>query len=113
MVLLLCLFAGSKQRECVIDERSTSDVGHYDSVSCHPCTSCSYCHRYTDVILTGVLGSSQYYFAFVLVSQVRDTVASGALIEYRDLSLLWPPCVADADMIFLRCGFFYLLFFLA
>jgi len=85
------------------------------------------------VILTGVLGSSQYYFAFVLVSQVRNTVPSedfyfalykcahyyyyyyysGALIEYRDLSLLWPPCVADADMIFLRCGFFYLLFFLA
>jgi len=24
--------------------------------------------------------------------------------------LLWPPCVADADIIFLPCGFFYLLF---
>jgi len=23
--------------------------------------------------------------------------------------LLWPPCVADADIIFLPCGFFYLL----
>jgi len=22
---------------------------------------------------------------------------------------LWPPCVADADIIFLPCGFFYLL----
>ena len=26
-------------------------------------------------------------------------------------SLLWPPCLADADIIFLSCGFFYLLFF--
>ena len=25
--------------------------------------------------------------------------------------LLWPPCVADADIIFLPCGFFYLSFF--
>jgi len=49
MVLLLCLFAGKKQRECVIDERSTSDVGYHDFVCCYPCTSCSYCHRYTDV----------------------------------------------------------------
>ena len=24
---------------------------------------------------------------------------------------LWPPCVADADIIFLPCGFFYLSFF--
>jgi len=28
--------------------------------------------------------------------------------------LLWPPCIADADIIFLSCGFFFfLLFFLA
>jgi len=28
--------------------------------------------------------------------------------------LLWPPCVADVDIIFLPCGFFYLSsFFLA
>jgi len=26
---------------------------------------------------------------------------------------LWPPCVADADVIFLPCGFFFLLFFLS
>ena len=26
-------------------------------------------------------------------------------------NLLWPPCVADADIIFLSCGFFYLLTF--
>jgi len=25
------------------------------------------------------------------------------------LLLLWPPCVADSDIIFLPCGFFYLL----
>jgi len=24
-------------------------------------------------------------------------------------NFLWPPCVADADIIFLPCGFFYLL----
>jgi len=31
-------------------------------------------------------------------------------------NFLWPPCVADADIVFLPCGFFYLLllyFFLA
>ena len=27
-------------------------------------------------------------------------------------SLLWPPCVADADMIFLPCGFFLSSFFI-
>jgi len=35
---------------------------------------------------------------------------------YMDFNLLWPPCVADADIIFLPCGFFLLyifLFFLA
>jgi len=26
------------------------------------------------------------------------------------LRLLWPPCIADADIIFLPCGFFFLLF---
>jgi len=25
--------------------------------------------------------------------------------------LLWPPCLADADIIFLPCGFFFFLFF--
>ena len=25
--------------------------------------------------------------------------------------LLWPPCVADADIVFLSCGFFFLSFF--
>jgi len=30
------------------------------------------------------------------------------------IGYLWPPCVADADIIFLPCGFFYLSsFFLA
>ena len=29
------------------------------------------------------------------------------------VSLLWPPCIADMDIIFYRCGFFFLLFFLA
>ena len=27
------------------------------------------------------------------------------------VALLWPPCVADADIIFLSCGFFLLSFF--
>ena len=27
--------------------------------------------------------------------------------------LLWPPCVADADIIFLPCGFFLSIFFIA
>jgi len=27
------------------------------------------------------------------------------------LGLLWPPCVANADIIFLPCGFFLLSFF--
>jgi len=29
----------------------------------------------------------------------------------RYASLLWPPCVADADVIFLPCGFFFFLSF--
>jgi len=29
------------------------------------------------------------------------------------LHLLWLPCVADADIIFLPCGFFFFFFFLA
>jgi len=34
--------------------------------------------------------------------------------HYRFTIISWPPCVADADIIFLPCGFFYLLsFFLA
>ena len=27
------------------------------------------------------------------------------------ITLLWPPCVADVDIIFLPCGFFFLFFF--
>jgi len=30
---------------------------------------------------------------------------------WPDVSYLWPPCVADADIIFLPGGFFYLSFF--
>ena len=29
--------------------------------------------------------------------------------DLSDEIVLWPPCVADADIIFLPCGFFYLL----
>jgi len=32
-------------------------------------------------------------------------------ITYIESSLLWPPCVADADIIFLPCGFFLLSIF--
>jgi len=32
------------------------------------------------------------------------------MLEKYELALLWPPCVADADIIFLPCGFFYLFF---
>jgi len=32
----------------------------------------------------------------------------GLLTNYFDHLLLWPPCVADADIIFLSCGFFLL-----
>jgi len=30
-------------------------------------------------------------------------------VARSEFDLLWPPCVADADIIFLSCGFFYLL----
>jgi len=30
--------------------------------------------------------------------------------EHSSLKVLWPPCVADADIIFSSCGFFYLSF---
>jgi len=31
----------------------------------------------------------------------------------NSLQLLWPPCIADADIIFLPCGYYLLSFFLA
>jgi len=50
----------------------------------------------------------------------KKVVAGGAYV-YRSLlicightqKLLWPPCVADADIIFLPCGFSHSSFFLS
>jgi len=33
----------------------------------------------------------------------------GHHVGHRPIFWLWPPCVADADIIFLSCGFFYVL----
>ena len=58
--------------------------------------------------------TAQHNLHGVLYSFARDVVNN----NYRDsgsriLYLLWPPCVADADIIFLPCGFFFFyLFFL-
>jgi len=48
-----------------------------------------------------------------------DVCRSGILINYHTQGsvfiavcyFLWPPCVADADIIFLPCGFYLLSFF--
>ena len=41
------------------------------------------------------------------LSLVHQALANGS----KFVSFLWPPCVADADIIFLCCGFFLLLSF--
>jgi len=46
--------------------------------------------------------------AHVTSRHIKNKVKSNSDPIYKDL--LWPPCVADADIIFLSCGFFYLLF---
>jgi len=40
---------------------------------------------------------------------VTFVMHSWSVLLALELFLLWPPCVADADIIFLSCGFFYLL----
>jgi len=58
----------------------------------------------------------QYFVTIFLymLAQNNQTLAtvwrrSTAMTQlYRDRHLLWPPCVADADIIFSSCGFFYL-----
>jgi len=57
-----------------------------------------------------------------IVYQLADDMLNKLPVDYvqhevsSSSSSLWPPCVADADIIFLPCGFFYLssfFFFLA
>jgi len=43
------------------------------------------------------------------IAAVQDKICS-ALAEFAACSL-WPPCIADADIIFLPCGFFFFFFF--
>ena len=45
--------------------------------------------------------SVRYALAFILIASVISQ--SIAVLS------LWPPCVADADIIFLPCGFFFFL----
>jgi len=57
--------------------------------------------------------SVSYISELVLIStKTRSTCVfwNVLCICYHCFCLLWPPCVADADIIFLPCGFFYLLF---
>ena len=42
-----------------------------------------------------------------------SVVAKRSPISATAELLLWPPCVADADIIFLPCGFFFYLSFIA
>ena len=68
--------------------------------------------------LTGILFSSLFltyllsYLSFPLRIDALRFQARGRKRLFSFFSLLWPPWVADADIIFLSCGFFYL-FFLA
>ena len=50
-------------------------------------------------------------YLFIYVNSLIQTIVQCRL-RYRPNigGLLWPPCVADADIIFLPCGFFFLLF---
>jgi len=45
------------------------------------------------------------------VVQVNPCQHTTGVNTYR--CWLWPPCIADADIIFSSCGFFFLLYFLA
>jgi len=49
---------------------------------------------------------------FITIWASRFTIGRAAVrLLITDIDSLWPPCVADADIIFLPCGFFYLSFF--
>jgi len=40
-----------------------------------------------------------------------NNIVRSAIVRQLLLTNVWPPCVADADITFLPCGFFYLLSF--
>jgi len=46
-------------------------------------------------------------------ADITKSNASPVTMRYGPISTIcfWPPCVADADIIFSSCGFFFLLFY--
>jgi len=46
--------------------------------------------------------TQEHYSFITALSQLRRVVFGTISV-----CLLWPPCVADADIIFLPCGFFF------
>ena len=67
--------------------------------------------------------TNSFYVTSILVLAMTDTLTDSDptldrtvssericfLFFFSFSSLLWPPCVADADIIFLPCGFFFFL----
>ena len=47
----------------------------------------------------------------IVVSEI--ILSHTTIFPFSDCVYLWPPCVADANIIFLSCGFSFYLFFLA
>jgi len=51
-------------------------------------------------------------FRLPLITYIQCQRCRKLLELFTFLQLLWAPCVADADIIFLPCGFFYLFYLL-
>ena len=56
-------------------------------------------------------GSSVTVILIVKTGPTKKAAVSGISVQLH-IVLLWPPCVADADIIFLPCNFFLSFFFL-
>jgi len=52
------------------------------------------------------LASLRHHSKFQRVSRFGFVTAATSLTVGQERRFLWPPCVADADIIFLPCGFY-------
>jgi len=56
---------------------------------------------------------SDQAFIYSKFSVYKEKASVIIVFAVNCYSLLWPPCVADVDIIFLPCGFLFFLFFLS
>ena len=125
-------------QHCVRCGPSSTPKGHSPQISAHVC--CSQTARWIKMPLSTKVGLgpaaqdalcymgtqilppergttqfSTHVYGGQTVAHLSYCCMSTCLFLLCSLLFLWPPCVADAHIIFLPCGFFYLLssFFLA